>query len=79
MNDLSSSLQGKNVNTLNCYEKLNALKTKLSLWCQRVKIGNYSNFASLEEIVDDSESSSFIPSVYEEILARLKVPSTGAD
>jgi len=54
---------------------LNAFKDKLFLWCRRVKGGNYSNFPSLE-IVDDSESSTLIPSVCEEIVAHLEVLST---
>jgi len=39
-------------NILNFYEKLNAFKDKLSLWCQGLKRGTYSNFPPLEEIVD---------------------------
>jgi len=55
---------------LNCYEKLNAFKDKLPLWCRRLKGRNYSNFPSFEEIVDDSESSSLIPSFCDEIVAH---------
>jgi len=44
-----------------------------------VKRGNYFNFLSLEEIVDDNESSSLIPSVCEDIVAYLEVPSTSFD
>lgn len=64
---------------MNCYEKLNAFKDKLYLWCQRVKKGNLSNFPSLEETVDDNESSSLIPSVCGEIVAHLEVLSTSFD
>ena len=58
MNDLSVSIQGKNINI--CCERLNAFKEKLHLWC-RIKRGNLSNFPSLEEMVGDDES--LIPSV----------------
>ncbi|XP_037800341.1 protein ZBED8-like [Penaeus monodon] len=78
MNDLSLSFQGKNKNMLNCYEKLNAFKDKLYLWCRRVKKGNLSNFPSLER-GDDSESSSLIPSVCGEIVAHLEVLSMSFD
>jgi len=43
------------MNWLNCYESLNAFKNKLSLWCQRVKRGNYSNFPAVKEIVENNE------------------------
>jgi len=43
-----------------------------------VTTGN-SNVPSLEEVVDDNESSSFIPSVREEIAACLEVLSTPFD
>ena len=67
MNDLSLSLQSKNINIFNCYEKLNAPKDNLSRWCRRVKKGNYQNFLSLEEIVDDNKSSRLIPRVCAEV------------
>ena len=63
MNDLSVSVQVKNINMLKYCEKLNAFKEKLHLWCRRVKRGNLSNFPSLEEMTDDDES--LIPSVCE--------------
>ena len=62
--------------TLNCYKKLDAFNNMLCLWCWRVKRGNVSNFPSLEEIVDDIESSGLIPSVSKEIVAHLEVLST---
>ncbi|CAM1323965.1 ZBED8 (predicted) [Pycnogonum litorale] len=77
MNDLSVSLQGKNINILKCCEKLNAFKEKLPLWCRRVKRGNLSNFPTLEEMVDDNES--VIPSVCEEIVAHLEILSKSFD
>ena len=56
MNDLSISMQGKNINILKCHKKLNVFKEKLHLWCLQFKKGNLLNFFSLEEMVDDSES-----------------------
>ena len=56
MNDLSVSMQGKNINILKCCEKLNVFKEKLNLWCRRIKRGNLSNFPSLEEMTDEDES-----------------------
>jgi len=79
MNDRSLSHQGKKIKILNCYEKLNAIKEKLSLWWRQVKRGNYSKFSSIEDIVDSSESSSLIPSVCEEIVAYLEMLSTSFD
>jgi len=38
-----------------------------------MKRRNYSNFRPLEEIVDENESSSLIPSVCEEIVAYLEM------
>jgi len=40
--------------------------------CWRVKKGNYSNFPSLEEIVDNNESLSVMPSICEKIVAHSK-------
>lgn len=77
MNDLSVSMQGKNVNILKCCEKLKAFKEKLHLWCRRVKRGNLSNFPSLEEMVDEDES--LIPSVCEEIVNHLEILSKSFD
>ena len=53
MNDLSVSMQEKNISILKCREKLNAFKEKLHLWCPQVKNDNLLHFPSLEEIVDD--------------------------
>jgi len=47
VNDLSLSLQGKNINTLNCHRQPNAFKDILSLLCRRVKRGDYSTFHHL--------------------------------
>ena len=79
MNDRSLSHQGKKIKILNCYEKINAIKEKLSLWWRQVKRGNFSKFSSIEDIVDSSESSSLIPSVCEEIVAYLEMLSTSFD
>jgi len=79
MNDMSLSLPGQNISMLNCYDKLNAFKNKLSLWCRRVKRGNYSNFLSLEEIFDDNGPSSLIPSICEELVAHLEALSMSFD
>jgi len=79
MNDLSQSLPGKKTNILNCYEKLNAFKYKLSLWSRRVKRGSHSNFPTLEEKAYDNESLSLIPSVCEETVAHLEVLSMSFD
>ena len=68
-----------NINISNCYEKLNAFKFKLSLWCRRMKRGKYSNFPSPEETFDDNESSSLIPNICEEIVAHLEVSLTSFD
>ena len=77
MNDLSVSMQGKNISILKCREKLNAFKEKLHLWCRRVKRGNLLNFASLEEMIDDYEC--LIPSVCEEIVDHLEILSKSFD
>ena len=77
MNDLSVSMQGKNINILKCYEVLNAFKEKLHLWCRRVKRGNLANFRSLEEVTDEDES--LIPSVREEIMNHLEILSKSFD
>ena len=81
MNNLSLSFQGKNMNISNCYKKLHVFKDNLSLclWCRRATRRNYSNFSSLGKIVDDNESSSWIPSVCEEFLAHLEVLLTSFD
>ena len=63
----------KNVNILNCYEKLKALKDTWSLWYRRVKKGHYSNLLSLEGIFAGTESSSLISVVCEQIMAHLEV------
>ena len=52
LNDMSVSMQGRNVNVLKCREIINALKKKLNLWCRRVERGNLSNFPLLEEKTD---------------------------
>ena len=83
MNDLSFSMQEKNISILKCREKLNAFKEKLHLWCPQVKKGNVYklkrtistsggklHFPSLEEIVDDDES--LISSVCKEIVDHWK-------
>ena len=67
MNDLNLPRQGKNINILNCYEKLYSFKDKLSLWYRGVNRENCYNFISLGDIVDDNEFSSLIPSVCEEL------------
>ena len=79
MNDLSLSLQGRSMNMLNCYEKLNAFKEKLRVWSIRVKRGNLSNFPSLEETVVDKESPDLIPCVAAEVVAHLEVLLTSFD
>ena len=66
MNNLSVSMQAKNINIIKCCEVLNAFKEKLHLWCWRVKRGNVANFPSLEELTDENEF--LIPSVREEII-----------
>lgn len=73
MNDLSLSLQSKNIKVLNCYEKLKVFRDKFYLWCQQMKRGNLTNFSLLEEIVDDNEFSTLIPGVCGEIVACLEV------
>ena len=77
MNDLSVSLQGKQINILKCCEKLNAFKEKLFLWRRRVERGNLSNFPSLEKMVDDN--GSIFPTVPEEIVAHLEMLSESFD
>ena len=66
MNNLSVSMQGKNINKLKCCEVLNNFKEKLHLWCRRVKRGNLTNFPSLEKVTDEEEF--LITSVCEEII-----------
>ena len=77
MNDLSVSLQGKQINILKCYEKLNAFKEKLFLWRRQMERGNISNFLSLEKMVDDN--GSIFHTVREKFVAHLEMLSEWFD
>lgn len=55
LNKLNTSMQGRDSNVLQLYEKLEAFVKKMSRWIERVESGNLAMFPSVEEYSDSSD------------------------
>ncbi|XP_064117710.1 protein FAM200C-like [Macrobrachium nipponense] len=49
LNDLNLSMQGMFANNIDCTEKVEAFKKKISLWKRRIQGGNVGSFPILDE------------------------------
>lgn len=55
LNKINSSMQGKNANVLQLYEKLDGFVKKMSRWMERVESGNLAMFHSVEEYNESTD------------------------
>ncbi|XP_063766104.1 protein FAM200A-like [Eleginops maclovinus] len=55
LNKLNSSMQGRDANVMQLYEKLDAFVKKMSKWIERVESNNLAMFPSVEEYPDSTD------------------------
>uniref|UniRef100_A0A3B4VDX5 HAT C-terminal dimerisation domain-containing protein n=1 Tax=Seriola dumerili TaxID=41447 RepID=A0A3B4VDX5_SERDU len=60
LNKLNSSMQGRNANVLQMYEKMEAFTKKVNRWIERLKEGNLAMFPSIEEYSDSTDIKDII-------------------
>uniref|UniRef100_A0A3B4X3Q8 DUF4371 domain-containing protein n=1 Tax=Seriola lalandi dorsalis TaxID=1841481 RepID=A0A3B4X3Q8_SERLL len=60
LNKLNSSMQGRNANVLQMYEKMEAFTKKVKRWIERVEEGNLAMFPSIEEYSDSTDIKDII-------------------
>ncbi|XP_068228021.1 protein FAM200C-like [Palaemon carinicauda] len=73
LNDLNLSMQGMFVNNIDCTEKVEAFKKKISLWKRRIPGGNVGSFPILDEKPGDK---TIPPMLVENIVTHLKLLET---
>lgn len=73
LNDLNLFMQGMFANNIDCTEKVEAFKKKLSLWKRRIQGGNVGSFPTLDEKQGDKPIK---PMLVENIVAHLSLLET---
>lgn len=71
LNELNCSLQGKNLNVFQLYDKLNAFKMKVSTWESAVSSSETSMFSKLTEILEVCDVSLDIQPIIKAHLTQL--------
>ncbi|XP_059097468.1 protein FAM200C-like [Tigriopus californicus] len=57
LNDLNTSMQGRDVDIIQARGKVVAFTRKLPIWCRRVESGNLANFPNLDNILTKDDTN----------------------
>jgi len=72
LNELNTSLQGRQVTLIDAQEKIASLKQKLQLWKRRAARGNYASFPTLDSCLEEMDDRQLSDSVSSSISSHLE-------
>ncbi|XP_068240056.1 protein FAM200C-like [Palaemon carinicauda] len=75
LNDLNTSMQGRDVDIIQAKGKVVAFTRKLPIWCRRVESGNQANFPNLDNILT-KDGKTLPVEILQEVKNHLEILST---